>query len=32
MNAHVVGGMQMLDKDEAEDKIVAVLENDLFWG
>jgi inorganic pyrophosphatase len=32
MNAHVVGGMQMLDKDEADDKIVAVLENDLFWG
>jgi inorganic pyrophosphatase len=30
--ARVVGGLQMLDKGEADDKIVAVLENDLVWG
>ncbi len=32
LNARVVGGLQMIDKGEADDKIVAVLENDLFWG
>ncbi len=32
LNARVVGGLQMIDQDEADDKIVAVLENDLFWG
>jgi inorganic pyrophosphatase len=32
MNARVVGGIQMIDHGEADDKIVAVLENDLFWG
>lgn len=32
LNARVVGGLQMIDNGEADDKIVAVLENDLFWG
>ncbi|MEM0962408.1 MAG: inorganic pyrophosphatase [Bacteroidota bacterium] len=30
--ARVVGGLQMIDNGEADDKIVAVLQNDLFWG
>jgi inorganic pyrophosphatase len=30
--ARVVGGLQLIDHDEADDKIVAVLENDLVWG
>lgn len=32
LTARVVGGLKMIDNDEADDKIVAVLENDLFWG
>lgn len=32
LNAHVVGGIHMIDHGEADDKIVAVLENDNFWG
>jgi len=32
LSARVVGGLQMLDKGEADDKIVAVLENDFVWG
>ena len=32
LNACVVGALQMLDGGEADDKIVAVLENDLVWG
>jgi inorganic pyrophosphatase len=28
----VVGGIQMIDDDEADDKIVAVLQNDFVWG
>ena len=32
LRARVVGGIQMIDNDEADDKIVAVLESDLFWG
>jgi inorganic pyrophosphatase len=32
LSARVVGGIQMIDGGEADDKIVAVLENDLFWG
>lgn len=28
----VIGGIPMLDRGEADDKIVAVLENDLVWG
>ena len=30
--ARVVGGIQMIDGGEADDKIVAVLEKDNFWG
>ncbi|MEO6710567.1 MAG: inorganic pyrophosphatase [Planctomycetota bacterium] len=32
LNARVVGGLQTIDHGEADDKIVAVLQNDLFWG
>lgn len=32
LEARVVGGLKMIDHGEADDKIVAVLENDLFWG
>ena len=32
LKARVVGGLQMIDGGEADDKIVAVLRNDLFWG
>jgi inorganic pyrophosphatase len=32
LDARVVGGLQMIDGGEADDKIVAVLKNDLFWG
>ena len=32
LNARVVGGIQMIDGGEADDKIVAVLENDTIWG
>jgi inorganic pyrophosphatase len=32
LKARVVGGLPMLDSDEADDKIVAVLENDNLWG
>lgn len=32
LTAHVVGGLQMIDDGEADDKIIAVLEGDLFWG
>ena len=32
LSARVVGGLQMVDGGEADDKIVAVLVNDLFWG
>jgi inorganic pyrophosphatase len=30
--SRVVGGLQLLDRGEADDKIVAVLENDFIWG
>jgi inorganic pyrophosphatase len=30
--ARVVGGLQLVDKGEADDKIVAVLEGDLMWA
>ena len=30
--ARVVGGLQLLDRGEADDKIVAVLEGDFVWG
>ena len=32
LHARVVGGIQMIDHGDADDKIVAVLENDSFWG
>ena len=31
LTARVIGGIQMLDDDEADDKIIAVLSNDTFW-
>jgi len=32
VKAKVIGGLTMLDKDEADDKIVAVLASDFVWG
>ena len=32
LNAQVVGGLPMLDGGEADDKIIAVLENDPLWS
>jgi inorganic pyrophosphatase len=32
LNARVIGGLRMIDGDEADDKIIAVLENDPVWG
>ena len=32
LNARVVGGIQMIDEGEADDKIIAVLEGDNMWG
>jgi inorganic pyrophosphatase len=32
VNARVVGGLPMLDQGEADDKIIAVLENDQMWS
>jgi len=32
LNAKVVGGLQVLDGGEADDKIIAVLQNDNVWG
>lgn len=32
LTARVVGGLQMVDGGEADDKIIAVLENDNVWG
>jgi inorganic pyrophosphatase len=32
LRAKVVGGLQMVDNEEADDKIIAVLENDNIWG
>jgi inorganic pyrophosphatase len=31
LTARVIGGIQMIDDDEADDKIIAVLNNDTFW-
>jgi inorganic pyrophosphatase len=31
LNARVIGGIQAIDDKEADDKIIAVLENDRFW-
>jgi len=30
--ARVIGGLRMVDRGEADDKIIAVLENDPFWA
>lgn len=32
LRARIIGGIQMIDHDEADDKIFAVLENDNMWG
>jgi len=32
LDARVVGGLRMLDNDEADDKIIAVLNDDPVWG
>jgi inorganic pyrophosphatase len=32
LNARVVGGLQMIDNGKADDKIIAVLENDNIWA
>jgi inorganic pyrophosphatase len=32
MNARVVGGILMVDRGEADDKIIAILDNDSFWS
>ena len=31
LTARVIGGLQMVDKGEADDKIIAILHNDEFW-
>jgi inorganic pyrophosphatase len=31
LRARVIGGIQMIDNGEADDKIIAVLDNDPFW-
>lgn len=32
LNVRVVGGLLLVDRGEADDKIIAVLENDAVWG
>jgi inorganic pyrophosphatase len=32
VRARVIGGLQMIDAEEADDKIISVLENDYVWG
>jgi inorganic pyrophosphatase len=32
LSARVIGGLQMVDGDEADDKIIAVLKGDYVWG
>ena len=32
LRARVIGGIQLLDNDEADDKIIAVLKGDYVWG
>jgi inorganic pyrophosphatase len=32
LRAHPIGGLQMIDGSEADDKIIAVLEGDYVWG
>jgi len=31
LNARVVGGLRMIDNNEADDKIIAILANDSYW-
>lgn len=31
LRARIIGGLQMVDNGEADDKIIAVLDNDPFW-
>ena len=31
LKARVIGGIQMIDNGEADDKIIAILDNDQFW-
>jgi inorganic pyrophosphatase len=31
LHARVIGGVQMVDREEADDKIIAVLQEDRFW-
>jgi inorganic pyrophosphatase len=32
LRARIIGGLQMVDNDEADDKIIAVLQNDTIWS
>ena len=32
VRARVIGGLQMVDRGEADDKIISVLDNDYVWG
>lgn len=32
VRCRIIGGLQMLDRGEADDKIISVLENDYVWG
>ena len=32
VRARVIGGLQMIDNGEADDKIISVLDNDYVWG
>jgi inorganic pyrophosphatase len=32
VRCRVIGGLQMIDRGEADDKIISVLENDNVWG
>lgn len=32
LNARVIGALKLIDNKEADDKIIAVLDNDHFWG
>jgi inorganic pyrophosphatase len=32
VRARVIGGLQMIDNGEADDKIISVLDNDYMWG
>ena len=32
LNARIIGGIHMVDKGEADDKLIGVLDNDTVWG